>query len=456
MKPWLKIIGGVALSLMCLFTSIGYAAISGELKIEGTAEITPPKGLFISQVNGGSYINPDTLAYSGTVVTSTVTLKPNASGVYEAVYTITVFNNTDTTYYYLAMVRGTQTAANGTQEVAYSNKNITMSVSGIKRGDAVSPGARQTFKVTATFDKNAIDKTNYRLSSIIEYRFSTSVPETSDEAAISGVLARFPEILNTPELYNKMKQDMADRNDGRQRGDYIGNVTGASYDDTATIEALFGDSLILNIDGEDKPITVMIKAENIDGSTSTGESYGGLWGINQNGCEITLYMTADTLQTNRGEAVVFAVPFAKDQSTGKWYQLGDVYAGKTKIKGYTSLTNSGTGSFSTGDWEATAKTYKVTDNYSYSVSNGSSISTIVKATDSAATAELRSLIQRAYDIVESGIYFDDKVEQLEALLTKHSGEYTVKNGTVSISGSPTRAKLVPIMKEFAPILKNFD
>ena len=198
MKPWLKIIGGVALSLMCLFTSIGYAAVSGELKIEGTAEITPPKGLFISQVNGGNYIDPDTLVYSGTVVSSDVTLRQNASGVYEATYTITVFNNTDTTYYYLAMVRGTQTTANGTQEVAYSNKNITMSVSGIKRGDAVSPGAKKTFTVTATFDKNAADKTNYHLFSIIEYRFSTTVPETSDEAAISGVLSRFPEILNNP------------------------------------------------------------------------------------------------------------------------------------------------------------------------------------------------------------------------------------------------------------------
>ena len=456
MKPWLKIIGGVALSLMCLFTSIGYAATSGELKIEGTAEITPPKGLFISQVNGGSYIDPDTLAYSGTVVTSTVTLKPNASGVYEAVYTITVFNNTDTTYYYLAMVRGTQTAANGTQEVAYSNKNITMSVSGIKRGDAVSPGAQKTFTVTATFDKNATDKTNYQLSSIIEYRFSTSVPETSDEAAISGVLARFPEILNNPELYSQMTAAMEARNDGRQREDYIGNVVGASYDDTAAVEALFGDSLVLNIDGEDKPITVMIKAENIDGNTSTGDSFGGLWGANQSGCELTLYMTADPLSNRNTDPIIYALSFTKDQGTGEWYQLGDVYIGTATIKGYTSLFNTGTGSFNTGNWEATAKTYKVTDNYSYSVANGTKISNIVTATDSAATAELRSLIQRAYDIVESGIYFDDNVEQLEALLTKYSGEYTVTNGTVSISGSPTRAKLVPIMKEFAPVLKNFD
>ncbi len=43
MRPLGKILGGVALSFMCLFTSIGYAAISENLVISGSAEIIPPQ-----------------------------------------------------------------------------------------------------------------------------------------------------------------------------------------------------------------------------------------------------------------------------------------------------------------------------------------------------------------------------------------------------------------------------
>lgn len=447
MKLWMKICGVIALSLMCVFTSVGYAAITSNMTITGTAQVAPPEKLFISHVSGGGYIDESTLAYADTVVTSDVTLN---NGVAE--YEITVYNNTDETYYYLAMVRGTQTSTDGGSEIAYSNDNITMQVEGIQRGDEVIAHSMVTFKVRATF-KSGADTSDPSLFSIVEYRFSTTQPDSSDEAAISGVLAMFPKVLNSND-YAVLKQEMYDRN-GRQNASYIGNVVGANDADSAMIEQLFGDTLILNIDGADKPVTVIIKADNIDENSGTGDSYKGLWGTNQSGGEMTLYITADPLTSSGSRPDVYAMVYTMNQSTGEWYQLGDVYHGKATVKRYNALFNTGTGSFNTGDWESVAKTYKVTDRYSYTVGE-SSINSLVQVKDANANAELRLLLQEAKNIVDSGEYFAEQVEALQSALEKYAKYYTTDaNGTVSISGDPTRAEIVPVIRDLDNLLKDF-
>ena len=445
MKLWMKICGVIALSLMCVFTSVGYAAITSNMTITGTAQVAPPEKLFISHVSGGGYIDESTLAYADTVVTSDVTLK---NGVAE--YEITVFNNTPDTYYYLAMVRGTYTSTDGGQTVAYSNDNITMSVEGFARGDAVPAGTQKTFTVRASF-KSGADTSDPSLFSIVEYRFSTTKPDSSDEAAISGVLSRFPEVLNSDD-YDKLTAAMADTN-GRLNASYIGNVVGATGEDTRAIVELFGDTLVLNIDGKDVPVTVMIKASNVDGNTGTCDQYS-MWG-NRSGGEMTLYITADPLTSAGQKADVYALVYTMDQATGEWYLLGETYRGRASIKGYSAWTTTGTGSFYTDDWASVAKTYKVTDNYSYSI-GATSINNIVQAKDANANAELRRLIQEAKNIVDSGEYFAEQVEALQSALEKYAKYYTANaNGTVSISGDPTRAEIVPVIKDLDNLLKNF-
>ena len=447
MKLWMKICGMIALSLMCVFTSVGYASITANMTITGTMHSTPPEKIFVSHVSGGGYIDESTLAYSDTVVTSNVTLK---NGVAE--YEITVYNNTNETYYYLAMVRGTQTSSDGGSEIAYSNDNITMQVEGIKRGDAVIAHSMVTFKVRATF-KSGANTSNPNLFSIVEYRFSTTKPDSSDEAAISGVLAMFPKVLNSSD-YALLKQEMYDRN-GRQNASYIGNVVGAHDADSTAIEQLFGNTLVLNIDGVDKPITVMIKADNIDGNDGTGDSYKGLWGSNQSAGEMTLYITADPLSKSGSRPDVYAMVYTMNQSTGEWYQLGDVYLGKATVKRYDALFNTGTGSFNTGDWKSVSKTYKVTDNYSYTVGE-TSINNIVQAKDANANAELKRLLQEAKNIVDSGEYFAEQTVELGEALAKHTRYYTADaNGVVSISGNPTRAEIIPVIRDLDNLLKNF-
>ena len=50
-----KTVLSILLSFMCLFTSVGYAAVSGSLTIHGSAEAEPPVAVFITSVaDGGS------------------------------------------------------------------------------------------------------------------------------------------------------------------------------------------------------------------------------------------------------------------------------------------------------------------------------------------------------------------------------------------------------------------
>lgn len=341
MKTWLKIMLCIALSFMCLFTSVGYAQLTRDLKIYGDAQLAPPKDIYIIDVSGGNYINPNTLAYTGTIINSDLTLRQNSSGTYEANYAFTVFNNTDDIYYYVAMVRGT---SSDEAEGSYSNPNIELKLD-ISLGDEIKPGETRTVNVTANFLKGASTSDPY-LHSIIEYQFSTTKPESNDQAAVSGVLGKFAEILNNNEDYNDLISAMDNTAGiggiltGRVSDTYIGNVVGSESDDTEALNALFGENMELNIDGVNTPVTIMIKRENIDGNKNTGDGDGN---------EMTLYITADPLNVTGKYIPVYAVVYTK-KSGSEWYQIGEIYMGTANVRSYGGISIRGTGSFNTDNW----------------------------------------------------------------------------------------------------------
>lgn len=344
MKPWLKIIGGVALSLMCLFTSIGYAATSGELEIHGSAEISPPNELFIVEVsqNGtnGSFATVN--GFSSTVVSSKTTL--GNSGGAQVTYTIRIFNNTDEDYGYNAMIYALG-------EGTYDNENIVVTPQ-IERRTVVNAGGFLSFDVIVTY-KNSTQSANNVLNSVIKYEFLPldEIPEDEGEIAVSGVLGQFGKILNNgvegnPDSYGQLLSQMADyRNNDRHNDSYIGNVDGASDNDIALLDGLFQGQLSLNINGTDTPVTLMIKEEEIDGNTANGD-------------EMTIYMTTHNLKKqNTGwfapaeYASVYAAVFRKitlDNGTVEWEQVGEMYLGSAEIKQYNGRP--GSGSFDTDNW----------------------------------------------------------------------------------------------------------
>ncbi len=352
MKAWVKCLICVSLSFMCLFTCVGYAAVTGELLVYGSAEAKPPKALFITDVSGSNYIDPHTLAYSSTVVTSDLTLRENQNGEYVASFSIEVFNNTDVSYYYHSMVRGTYTTESG-DVVAYSNEDIALDVDAttLKKGDEIKAGEKKSFTVNATFKEGVNTATaSKELFSIINYYFSTTQPDPDDtgggEAAVSGVIARFPNILNDPEDY-KTLTDALDAN--TTHPDYIGNVvsTISSWDDdTEAIQNLFGVALELNIDGTDTPVTVIIQRKNVDANESTGDTYQHVVKLGnfviQNrqvkGADMIMFMTPVNPKTVSSGTYIetYAVVYTKDANGTEWYQTGEMYKGTARVVGYVS------------------------------------------------------------------------------------------------------------------------
>lgn len=352
MKMWMKIALCISLSFMCIFVCVGYASLNSELTINGMAESSPPDALFITNVSGGNYIDPNTLYYSGTIVSSTITLRENTSGEYEAFFDVTVFNNTPESYYYVAKVRGTYTMPDGTI-VSYSNENIELTVdeNDLPFATEIKPGQTKTFTVRAHFAQNATDTSDKTLFSIIEYQFQTTKPESKDEAAVAGVLDKFPEVLNSPSEHEKLTNAMSNSSWGRLSTSYIGNVVNATDQDSTALQEIFGESMLLNIDGEDKPVTIMIKRENIDGNRNTGEDYKSALGITQRGAEMTLYITADPLTSAGASVPVYAIVYTKNVGSDTWTQLGTTFKGTATVVSY--IGGSGTGSFNTDSWRST-------------------------------------------------------------------------------------------------------
>ena len=81
MKRWYRTALCVALSFMCLFICVGYAAVTGELSIQGTVDVQAPKAVYITSIE---FQNPvdgataDTNQFSGTLADLSVHL--GASG----------------------------------------------------------------------------------------------------------------------------------------------------------------------------------------------------------------------------------------------------------------------------------------------------------------------------------------------------------------------------------------
>ena len=356
MKIASKVLLCVTLSFACIFTCIGYAQLSDSLSVLGNADVTPPNILYITNVEEGSVgdIGYNSLYYSQTIVSSTVTLEKDTDNTEKAVYKITFWNNTSVPYYYLAMVHGTYTDENGTVP-AYSNPNIVLSAD-ISLGDEIAPGATREVTITATFQKGA-DTTDKTLTSTIEYQFGLEKPENNDQAAVSGVLGRFPDILNDSEDYAALT-DALDKN--TTHPDYIGNVVGfwGINNDIATVENLFGVALELNVDGENKPVTVIIQRKNVDGNEETGDTYTYQEGwynptiVTSKGNEMIMFMTAADLDRVSGGSYVevYAVVYTRNTQDGEWYQIGEMYKGSARVVGYilgTTLTHD---SFNPDTW----------------------------------------------------------------------------------------------------------
>ncbi|MBR7116181.1 MAG: hypothetical protein IKC87_00520 [Clostridia bacterium] len=479
MNTWTKTLLAISLSLMCVFSNLGFAALSDTMGIRGTAKADIPSGLFITSISTDSASNVDKnnvsyLPYS-TTVDSTISRSRNTGSV---TYNVTVLNNTSLTYSYRGIYYQTNlTGYNGNNYVQTSNNRsrigVVCSLANASAEDKkVAPGETLDFTVTYTVGSSLNANTDWK--TLINFQFGINVDGERD--ALEVVESKFLNILNTQSTYEQLIDALDNKFDGRQEwtSNYIGNVNGSSSADSVAVNTLFAGQLQITVGKENMDATVMIKHENLDGDTSTGDDYTAVNSSNGGvfrgyGCEMTLYLTVDPLE-DAGEYVpVYVVVYTCDRDAdgnriGDWYRIGDTYSGTANVVTYDGGT--GTGSFVTDNWIADASSYKLVDGYSFNiggeeyildeyyhtVASNVSIKNIVTQKDVNAVNTLQTLINDAKRIVDNKSYagtgIDIVEEALRATLMKFSGNYTIdENGGYVFDPDLTIAKITPAISD---------
>ena len=487
MKTWLKRLIAVSLSVMCLFTCVGYAAVSDVLTIRGTAKADIPSGLFITAVSTASASGVDKNDVSFLQYTTTIdsNIKKSNYTAGTVTYRVTVLNNTKITYSYRGIYyQSNLTGYNGNNYVSTSNGNQRIGVvcslaNASAEEKKVAPG--QTLDFTVTYTVGSWMNPNTDWKTLINFQFGINVD--GEREALEVVEDKFLNILNTATTYEQLIDALDNKFDGRQEwtSNYIGNVTGSSSEDSVAVNTLFAGQLQITVGKEQMDATVLIKHENLDGNVYTGDDYVA---VNSNnggvfrgyGCEMTLYLTIDPLTSAGRYVPVYVVVFTcdRDENGNKisdWYRIGSTYAGTANVVTYDG--GNGTGSFVTDNWIADAATYQLIDGYSFdingdiyrldayshAVAQNETIKTIVSAKDANAVNTFQTLLNDAKRIAENpdyaGIGIDLINETLDSTLEKFSAYYTVDaNGNYIVDADLTVAKLSPAILDLYRVVND--
>lgn len=474
-----------AFSFMFLFISVGYAAISSNLTISGSAVLAEPIAVYIKSVEVYDQSSYVTDATQDKVFPTNLQTNVSLSNRWTSktiTYKITVKNNTKYKYAYSgvvydASVENNSYLKNGNITITTKDKATDKSAT-FNGSDSIDAGTEKVFYATYTY---ASTLRNVDLSTFVNYEFGVHVDSMGD-MAIERTLERFRVILNTEDTYQKLITDIDDKYKGQDwQANYIGNVSTtvsagnqsqSEKNDIATIENLFQEDLSLTINGVQTNVTVMIKRTNVDENLNTGDNYTATYGNSTTygyGCEMSIYLTSDKLNVSNGRADVYLAVFTcETDSEGnpiEWYQIGEVYEGKAPIVSYDG-TGGGTGSFITDDWTSNAKTYKVTDNYSYTIPQGDGrndgiedIREIIPQKDAAANNELLRLLRLGHGLI-NGDYSSETLAGHAVVILKDAMADAEKyyTTTTDINGNPTAASIIndPTRAQLIPIIKKLD
>lgn len=355
MKLWVKTAICISLSLMCLFTCVGYALVSEIFTITGTAQVMPaePEGIYISKVevyqavgltnNSTEIVLPTNLSSSFNVSTQ------NARITYE----ITVHNKSDMTYWYLGTVVAPETDPNGfigtTNGISITTTDgASLSSTLFDQSDWVPPHTERTFYATYVFGS----RPQGNVTTLINFSFGLHMGSVSDA---------FLKVLNdTASDYGyKYLSGAFDNNYSENKGStVIGNIG----EHEEIFNNLFGSSLTVNMNGEDLPVTILVERKNVDGNGGSGDAYST---GNLSGCEYTVYITVDDLDKT-GLATVYAVSYTRG-ADGIWYMIGELYEGKSNVEVYENSSDPDDLAFDVDSWRAVQKEYTVVGNLSYKV-----------------------------------------------------------------------------------------
>lgn len=317
MAKTVKIIALLLFLIIAVSTlTMGYAMITRQLFVEGDVPLQalPFFGVYITDVEVVSatgianytheYIKPTNLK---TDVTVSQHADPGIT------YRVTVYNNTDVSYWYLGV---SMASDYGVNELIGSSGGIFITTKDhyddttatFDKNDWVPPQTYRTFYVTYRFGTNARVRD---CENMVNFKFGLHMDSVQDE---------FLYLLNDRTSANGYQYIAGVFNDkyAENGSTVIANIG----DDTEIFDAMFGSDIRINIDGVEKPVTVMIERKNIDKNAASGDA------------------------------------------NGVWRQIGELYEGTCSTAPYE---DSGENGMNLSSWIATKKQYNVTGDISYNV-----------------------------------------------------------------------------------------
>lgn len=412
----------IALSFMCAFVTIGYAAVTTELAINGTATVAPQEGVFITDATTTN--SNATHSYLSSVLTSNITCT-SASSV---TYTITLYNNTNETQYFDQIY--SQHVSNNNVKWTTSNPQLVRPIvdeNGLATNTPTSIPSKGTLTFTFTFSTTETDAQT--LDSAIEFRFLPLDEIKADvhHSVAEGIGDKFGEILNNSDDYSTLTGIMDQGNGLFGTGPYVGNVAGATDNDSLVLEQLFDGKLVYNVNGvANTEVTCMVKQQNIDGVS---------------GDEMTLYLTpVDLKDFSRGDDVAPVYAIVYTQKNGKWVQLGDVYEGRADCNDYYLLDWEFSPSFDTGSWRScttvvnsdktttyTDTTYTILGKYSYTVSASQTIQNVLSMKANTALTVIGSATTTTIDRVLDELIATAKTAGKKVNLLDDNGGYKAED-----------------------------
>ncbi len=357
-------------------------------------------------------------------------------------YKVTVYNNTDVTYWYLGPswdeTLGNNQLLDVSNGITVTTKdNYSDTNNSFNTEDWVPPYTTRDFYVIYRYGSDAVGS---GISTQLSLDFGIKMDAVHDG---------FLKVLNDTTSENRYQylDEVFNQRYQETGSTIIANVG----DDAGIFDTLFGGTPTVNIDGQEIPVTIMIQRENVDGR-GTGDSYddGG-----PTGCEYTLYLTVDPLDSPTGEAVVYAVSYSKggEGNTDEWYQLGQLYEGKAPLETYN---DSGKVAFDVEQWKASANQYEFIDGYYYKVgyeqgdqyAKYKTIEELMSANDQNFYNDIDNsqLLRKVYAVVyNSANYNKPGYEGLRTAFEHATPFYTIHNNgqEVKIKRVATRAELLP-------------
>ncbi|MBR3879378.1 MAG: hypothetical protein IKJ24_04555 [Clostridia bacterium] len=360
MKTLVKVLLCITLSFMCLFTSIGYAAVSGNLAIHGTVEYTLPKMVYITSVSvkESSKTSGSTPAVEkvGFVMFDHSGYTLNTQSSYNraggsVTIEVTVKNNSGVEQYFTGLSNTPALANNAV--VSYSNigvgeklaadetRTFTITIQNTSWSQTVNmSGVQSALGFSPSFDDTATENVSRDIASI----FANVLAGKGVDGNGTGIVFQGREVPAS-EIVSLIFDNM----ENVDTGGYMGNVGNASDERKELIYAIFGDHITMEIGNQYYTVSILIKNQQIDGR-----------GAN----DMVLYVTADQLAVGGGAwrnnawrdlniVPVYGLVFINNGNDNYSY-CDHLFAGEAPVCSFSGAFGAGNvGNFNTNLWNST-------------------------------------------------------------------------------------------------------